>query len=63
MRIKRSKDKVWGTGAMVNFSKAKMMDEETIKRINRNVYLQSRGIYQPVTTDLKDWQKEIMDIN
>lgn len=59
-KFKRSKNRIWGTGAMVNFCEAKMMDEKTMSKINRNVYLQGKGIYAPVSTEMRDWQKELM---
>ena len=60
-KFKRSKDKIWGTGARTNFCDVNMLSDETIKRINRRVYLQSKGCHAPVTTELKDWQKELME--
>ena len=59
--MKRSKNKIWGTGAMVNFAEVKTLSDMTIRRINRRVYLQSKGTTAERSTELKDWQKELMN--
>ena len=60
-KYKRSKDKLWGSGAMNDLGTMKFLDINKAKEINDRIYMMSKDHYC-VNRDyeLKDWQIELM---